>query len=28
VFGPGSRIPDIAAFVYSHLATDGPKALP
>jgi methylmalonyl-CoA mutase cobalamin-binding domain/chain len=27
VFGPGSRIPDIAAFVYAHQATEGPEAL-
>ena len=26
VFGPGSRMPDIAAFVYAHKATDTPGA--
>jgi|TARA_B100000315_G_scaffold223378_1_gene228127 methylmalonyl-CoA mutase cobalamin-binding domain/chain len=27
VFGPGSRIPDIAAFLYAHQATEGPRAI-
>ena len=28
VFGPGSRIPDIAAFVFAHKAAESPKTLP
>ncbi len=28
VFGPGSRIPDIAAFVYAHQVPERPQKLP
>ncbi|HJN86286.1 MAG: cobalamin-dependent protein [Dehalococcoidia bacterium] len=28
VFGPGSRIPDIAEFVYAHRAPEDPEGLP